>query len=155
MAYMLKHQPAILYIGFTPDEGMRAQRTFARYLVKDVSVKFPLIDNWVSKDECMHRVSNCWGLRPPEMYRWANHANCIPCVKGKLAYWGLIYMYEREAWNRASAAEKEFGHTIFTEAGSLEKELLRCLRLARQYLDKRHGKESQEMLFEFPCECMA
>jgi hypothetical protein len=155
MIYMLDNQPATLYIGFTPDEGQRAQRTFTRYAEKGIKVIFPLIEQQLSKEECMHRVSNCWGIRPPEMYRWASHANCIPCIKGGLADWGLIYMFEREAWDRAVAAEKEFGHTIFTKYSCLEKELPRCLRLARQYLKLRDENEAQEMLFEYPCECMA
>ena len=83
----------------------------------------------------------------------AEHANCVPCIKGKKAYWGLIYKFEREAWERAAKAEEEFGHTIFTEAGSLREELHGCLRLADAYMEKREATEAQGTLFEFPCEC--
>ena len=153
MRFMLSHQPAILYIGFTCEEWRRAQYMFARYSAKNVEVKFPLIEQKITKDECRHRVENCWKIKPPQMYKWANHANCIPCVKGKKAYWGLIYMYEKQAWDKAVATEKAFGHTIFTEAGSLEEELENCLRLAKKYLAKKIKQDAQGLLFEYPCEC--
>jgi 3'-phosphoadenosine 5'-phosphosulfate sulfotransferase (PAPS reductase)/FAD synthetase len=151
MQFVLNHQPAILYIGFTLEEWSRAQRTYSRYGHKGVDVKFPLIKRKITKAECHNRVEKCWGIKPPALYKWAEHANCIPCIKGKKAYWGLIYKFEREAWEKASNAEKEFGHTIFTEAGSLEEELDNCLRLADKYLKKR----SQMSLIQYPCECAA
>ena len=151
--FIKSHQPAILYIGFTSDEYRRAQRTLARYALKGIQVLFPLIERKVSKSECFHQVTNCWNITPPEMYEWADHANCIPCVKGKLAYWGLVYMYEREAWEKTAEKEKQFGHTIFTEAGSLEEELQHCLQLAREHQQKRDQQNRQGNLFELPCEC--
>ena len=151
---MKANQPAILYIGFTVEEWQRAQRTYARYARKGIDVKFPLIENEITKIQCLYRVGNCWKITPPEMYKWATHANCIPCVKGKKAYWGLIYMFERDAWERASKAEKDFEHTIFTEAGSLRDELENCLRLAKKYLTKKDFQNRQGELFEFPCECV-
>lgn len=153
MKYMQKNQPSILYIGFTLEEWARAQRTHARYAHKGIEVKFPLIEEKISKDHAMHIVKNCWNINPPSLYEWAEHANCIPCVKGKKAYWGLIHMFEKPAWDRSVEAEGEFGHTIFTEAGSLTEELDNCLRLARKYLDKKQSQRMQGDLFEFPCEC--
>ena len=149
LKYLKRHFPAILYLGFTVEEWRRAQRSEARYAKHGITVKFPLLDQKITKDECEYRVVNCWGIPKPQMYKWASHANCVPCVKGKKAYWGLIYMFERKAWERASKAEKDFGHTIFTEAGSLEEELDNCLRLAKKYMDKK----STENLMEYPCEC--
>jgi len=153
LRYLQSHLPAQLYIGFTLEEYRRAQRTYARYSQRHIEVRFPLIENKLTKDECLHRVENCWGLKLPQIYSWAEHANCIPCIKGKKAYWGLIYMYERAAWDRASQAEKDFKCTIFTEAGTLEQELNNCLRLARLYLAKKKQGRMQLSLFEFPCEC--
>lgn len=153
LRYLKKNRPAILYIGFTLEEHRRAQRTFARYSKYNIEVKFPLISKRITKEECMHRVKNCWGIKPPSIYSWAEHANCIPCVKGKKAYWGLIYIYERTAWEKASKTEKNFRQKIFTEAGTLEEELDNCLRLARTYLAKRESKRGQMNLFEYPCEC--
>ncbi len=153
LKYLLSHLPATLYIGFTADEYLRAQRIIARYAKYNIQVRFPLIEEHLSKEECFHRVTNCWKIEPPKMYEWANHANCVPCVKGKKAYWGLIYRFERAAWERAAQAEEDFGHTIFTEAGSLQEELPNCLRLAEKYLQKRDGENRQGSLFILPCEC--
>jgi 3'-phosphoadenosine 5'-phosphosulfate sulfotransferase (PAPS reductase)/FAD synthetase len=150
----LKANPeSILYIGFTIDEWRRAQRTFARYQKHGIKVCFPLIDEKITKDECTHKIKDCWGIKLPKMYKWAQHANCIPCVKGKKAYWGLIYMFERKAWDRAVQAEKEHNATIFTEAGGLEEELHNCLRLAEKYLRKKTAESDQLSLIEYPCEC--
>jgi hypothetical protein len=151
--YLKSHFPAIIYIGFTMEEWRRSQRTFARYDKLGIEARFPLMKAKLTKEECMHRVVNCWNLEPPKIYSWAEHANCIPCIKGKKAYWGLIYMFERKAWDRANMAEKDFGQTIFTEAGSLEEELNDCLRLAKKYLDKQDADREQMSLFDFPCEC--
>lgn len=151
--YLKENQPAILYIGFTIEEWRRAQRTAARYAQKGIEVKFPLIENKIGKEECTHRVLNCWGLKLPRVYDFLDHANCIPCIKGKKAYWGLIYMFRQDKWQKASNAEKKFKHTIFTEAGSLEEELDNCLKLAKKYLKKRKANEDQQSLIEFPCEC--
>lgn len=153
MAYMKANRPAALYLGFTCEEVRRAHRTFARYAASGIEVRFPLIERNIGKAECLHRVENCWGLSLPKLYAWADHANCIPCVKGKKAYWGLIYKFERDAWARAADAEDEFGHTIFTESGSLRDELSECLSLADEYLAKKAGKRAQGDLFDFPCEC--
>ena len=154
LEYCKKNIPYTLYIGFTVEEWQRAQRTSARYAKHEgITVKFPLIEQRITKEECLHRVQNCWKIRLPGSYDVFEHANCIPCIKGKKAYWGLIYKYERAAWDKASSAEKEFGHTIFTEAGSLEDELTNCLRLADNYLKKKAANEKQESLFDFPCEC--
>ena len=149
MNYMKNNKPAILYIGFTPKEYRRGQRTFARYLKQGIEVKFPLIEEKITKERCNYTIENCWNIKIPKRYEWLDHANCIPCIKGKKAYWGLIYMYDRKAWERAVKAEKDYGHTIFTEAGSLAEELDNCLRLAKKALLNK----SQDELILYPCEC--
>lgn len=154
-AFVKNCMPAILYMGFTVEEWRRAQRTLARYAQGGIGVKFPLIEQKITKRECEEKVTKCWGLKKPQMYDWANHANCIPCIKGGKAYWGLIYMFERKAWEKANQMEKKFGHTIFTKHGSLEEELDNCLRLAKKYMAGKKDTESQGELFEYPCECVA
>lgn len=153
LTYLLAHQPAILYIGFTVDEYNRVQRVYARYQKYGIEVKFPLIEQRIGKDACFQRVTKCWGLTPPQMYTWCKHANCIPCIKGKKEYFGLLYLYERAAWERTAKAEEEYGHTIFTEAGSLRDELPSCLRLAERWLKRNDAEQRQGSLFELPCEC--
>lgn len=155
--WMREHMPCTYYVGYTPDEWRRAQRLTARKAAQGVPVKFPLIEQGISKEECLRRVEKCWGLRLPEMYAWAEHANCVPCVKGGLAYWGMLYRRHPEAWARAAEAERETGEQILkaTRYGTLEEELDHCLRLADQYMRDRAAGARQMQLFETPCECAA
>jgi hypothetical protein len=148
-------EPAMLYIGFTPDEWQRAQRVTARYAQHGFEVRFPLMEQNISKAECRQRVEKCWGIRPPAMYAWADHANCVPCIKGKGAYWGLVYDNARWAWEKAARAEEKFGKTIFTEGPdesedpTLRNLLPWCLDLAEKYRRKQEGVT----LYDYPCEC--
>jgi len=155
MKYCKEHKPCVIYFGFTVDEYRRAQNVLSRYAQKGIEAKFPLIEQQISKEECRHRIENCWGIRPPAMYEHFNHANCMPCIKGKLGYWGLVYKYEHEAWDRAVQAEREHGHTILTDGRSLLVAKDDCIRVAENQEGKRNAGELQESLFEYPCECVA
>ena len=155
--WMKEHAPCTYYVGYTPDEFRRAQRLTARRERAGVAVRFPLIERGIGKAECLDRVTKCWGLRLPAMYEWAEHANCVPCVKGGLAYWGMIYRRHPEAWRRAVEAEAATGYQILksSEYGTLEQELSHCLRLADEYMRERAAGARQMQLFETPCECSA
>lgn len=155
LAYLQSHNPATLYIGFTIEEHKRRMNLELRYAKHGIPVAFPLIDQKIGKAECLHIVKNCWGIKLPRRYKFLTHANCIPCVKGKKAYWGLMYMFDRPAWDRAVQVEAKFCKTIFSEAGSLKDELDNCLRLAKKHLDKIDAANSQEELFNYPCECVS
>lgn len=154
LAFLKAHTPAIIYVGYTIEETARAQRTFARYDKHGITARFPLLEQRITKQECHDKIEKCWGIELPKNYEWAEHANCIPCVKGKKAYWGLIYMFEREAWERAAKAEDDFGFDIMSE-GSLRELLADCIRLANAYLEKRKAEKKQYRLFDTPCECAA
>lgn len=144
--FVKENKPCIIYFGFTPDEWNRAQRVYSRYQQIGVEARFPLIDKKILKSGCKKIVKG-WGIRPPAMYCYFGHANCMPCIKGKLKYWGLVYKYEREAWERARQAEIEHDQTILTDSGNLEEALPDCLRVAKL-------NDKQESLFELPCDCM-
>lgn len=148
--------PAKVYFGFTPDEQDRADRITVKLEMMGAEAGFPLIDLGITKEECLHRVVNCWGVALPEMYTWAEHANCVPCVKGGLAYWGMVYKNARYAWDKAVDAEKRHGQQILknTRYGTLEQELDHCLKLADKYEEKRRKGLKQQSLFPQPCsEC--
>lgn len=161
----VRDKSCILYYGFCygvsrkeGDESHRAQTTFARYFAENINTAFPLLENKITKEECEHRVVSCWDIARPQMYELYEHANCIPCVKGKKAYWGVVNMFNRTAWVRAVEAERVHGFNIFTNTdsykiGNLQEEEENCLRLARKYLGKKKQKDDQSGLFEFPCEC--
>lgn len=154
--WMKENGPCIYYVGYTPDEWRRAQRLSARKAQAGIETRFPLMELGISKEECFERVRKCWGLILPEMYEWAEHANCIPCVKAGLAYWGMVYLFHPKEWAKAVRAEKESGYQILSKSkgyGTLEEELPRCLRLAREWMEKKKAGIDQGSLYEFPCEC--
>lgn len=154
LKYLLENQPAILYMGFTFDNRdiQRAIRRKLFYRQKGIRVLYPLIAQKITKGDCLKMVE-CWGIKLPKMYEWAEHANCVPCIKGKLAYWGLIYIYERDAWEKASQKEDEFGNTILAD-GTLKELLPKCLGLAKKRLKKNNSDQNQEQLFNSPCDCI-
>jgi hypothetical protein len=144
---------SIKYLGYTSEEVVRATRASCRAASKGYRCEFPLIRAGIGKVECLARVTKCWGIRLPEMYDWAEHANCVPCVKGGLAYWGMVYLNAPEAWERAARAEEESGgYQILKDSqyGMLREELPHCLELARAYMEKRAGA----VLYDVPCECV-
>lgn len=152
LAFCQKNMPAMVYFGYSMEETDRAQRTFARYAQYGIDARFPLIEQRISKDECLHKVQDCWGIKLPEMYEWAEHANCIPCVKGGMAYWGIIAIKYPDVFAKAMNYEEKFGHHILHD-GFLSEEKSHCLELARAYLAKKDGKQRQGSLFSMPCEC--
>lgn len=155
MKYCKAHKPCIIYFGFTSNEWRRAQNVLSRYAQEGIKARFPLMEQRIPKDECRHRVENCWGIKPPAMYEHFDHANCMPCIKGKLAYWGLVHEHERDAWDRAVRAEREHGHTILTDGRTLIEAKEHCIRLAIKHEKKEYAAELQDSLFELPCDCIA
>ena len=155
--WIRQNLPCTVYYGFTSDEQDRADRVTVKMEMMGASAGFPLIDLGIPKKECLRRVVDCWEIALPEMYRWADHANCVPCVKGGLAYWGMVYRNARPAWDRAVAEEKRHGQQFLksTRYGTLEHELPHCLRLADKYQRAKDCGQKVVSLFPQPCsECM-
>lgn len=147
--------PCVVYFGFTAEEHLRAQRAAVKMSKIGAVARFPLIEQHIGKDECLRRVRDCWGIQLPEMYEWAEHANCVPCVKGGLAYWGQVYLHAPDAWEKAAGVEDRTGEQILKETryGTLREELPHCLNLAKEWRDKKAFNGRQDSLFETPCEC--
>ncbi len=151
--WMRKHCPCVVYLGYTVEEWRRAQRMHVRADKKPWEVRFPLIEKRISKSECMSTVSECWGIRVPKMYEWADHANCVPCVKGGLTYWGMVYLNAPDKWERAAATEDAVGQQILSiKYGTLREELSHCLELARKWMLKKE-ESRMPLLANQPCEC--
>ena len=87
------------------------------------------------------------------MYSWAEHANCIPCVKGGMAYWGIIAMKYPKIFLKAIQFEEKFDHHILKD-GFLKDIRQHCVLLARSYLAKKDGQKRQVSLFSLPCDCV-
>jgi hypothetical protein len=150
--FLMANQPCVFYLGYTVEEWQRGQRTYARFASLGIDVRYPLIEEKITKEQCLDRVTKCWGLQLPEMYSWANHANCIPCVKGGMAYWGCIAYFYPDIFSKACEYEKKYASHIMKDGFLLEKKS-RCIELAKELLSKKDGERKQVRLFEFPCEC--
>lgn len=131
-------------VGFTANEPDRVQRSFAHGMQSGYTVRFPLIEEKVTKQQC-YEWCNCeMGVPVPSMYEWSNHANCVGCARGGKNYWLAVKKNRPEVFEQRKALEKEFGHNFIKEYVSLED-------LERDGVRRvRPQKESIEL---GPCEC--
>lgn len=137
----------IKVLGFSANEPARVQRAWARGIQQGYSVRFPMIEEQVSKQDT---VDYCLalGVKPSAMYCWADHANCIGCVKGGKAYWLAVAENEPEVYAQRVALEAEFGHGILRGGG---REHILLKDLVQLGLKRKVG--SKEAIDIGPCEC--
>lgn len=109
-------------LGFSALEWQRVQRATARAERDGFVSRFPIIEESVTKQQCADYCISL-GVRPPSMYEWSDHANCVGCRRGGKAYWLAVHANEPEAFERAAQREEGMGHTII-KATTL-RELLR------------------------------
>mgnify|MGYP003132398119 CR=1 FL=1 len=113
--------------GYTFEEKKRAISLENHNI--DMMCEFPLIDNKVTKDECLGII---WaeGINLPEMYKLGySHNNCVGCVKGGIGYWNRIRVDFPDVFKKMSKIEREIEVTILKHrSGEKEGE--------RMYLDE-------------------
>ncbi len=101
----------IKVIGYSEKEPLRVTKMVGRCAAEGVALRFPVIEEGVTKQE-----TSDWclamGVRPSSMYCWAEHANCVGCVKGGRAYWIAVAKHHPEVFAQRVALEEEFGHQI-------------------------------------------
>ncbi len=102
-------------VGFSAIETERVQRASARAEASGYKIRFPLIENRLSKQDCADWCRNNMGVVPSAMYRWSEHANCVGCVRGGKAYWLKVKENEPEIFEQRAKLEEEFGHTILKD----------------------------------------
>lgn len=112
-------------LGYTVREWQRMQRAQARAEKHGYGVLFPVATGRVSKQETADWV-RAQGVQPSAMYCWAEHANCIGCVKGGMAYWLAVAQHAPDVFAQRVALEDEFGHGIL-RGGGREHHLLKDL----------------------------
>ena len=122
---------AINIFGYTYEEIKRAEKLIAHNI--DMSCEFPLIDNAVTKDDCLGII---WqqGIKMPRMYELGySHNNCVGCVKGGIGYWNRIRKDFPDVFKKMSELEREISVTILKyRSGEKEGE--------RMYLDELDPK---------------
>ena len=101
--------------GYTVDESHRAERF--RQCNPEVSFITPLIDESLSKADCLAMIDRA-GIDIPAMYRLGfNNNNCIGCVKGGMGYWNHIRKVFPEIFSRMSRLERYLGACILKVDG--------------------------------------
>lgn len=94
---------------YTKKEINRALRFKEQY--PDAKPLFPLIQNKMTKPECLFFLEK-QGIKRPVMYRLGySNNNCIGCVKGGKGYWNKIRQDFPEAFDRMSKLERDVNRT--------------------------------------------
>ena len=101
----------IKVIGYSAAEPARVARMVGHCDREGITARFPVIEEGVTKqqtaDWCIAQ-----GVQPSAMYCWAEHANCVGCVKGGRAYWLAVAEHHPEVFEQRARLEEEFGHSI-------------------------------------------
>jgi hypothetical protein len=109
--YEREHAPDLQIFGYTFDERHRAERIQTNF--PEINFWFPLIENNLSKSDCLAMIQNA-GIELPMMYRLGyNNNNCIGCPKGGMGYWNKIRKDFPEAFHRMAALEREYEYSLF------------------------------------------
>ncbi len=134
-------------IGYSAREPLRVARIAGRAANEGITLRFPIIEERVTKQECADWVL-AQGVKPSAMYCWAEHANCVGCVKGGRAYWLAVHEHEPEVFEQRAKLEEEFGHHII-RGGDRERVTLR--ELVQIGLKRRVGQ--REAIDVGACDC--
>ena len=133
--------------GFSRMEPDRVQRRASQAERDGFTVRFPMIEERVTKQEATDWVL-AQGVKPSSMYCWAEHANCVGCVKGGKAYWLAVAKHAPEVYAQRVALEEEFGHGIL-RGGDREHLLLKDL----VQIGLKRKVNPREAIQIGPCEC--
>lgn len=133
--------------GFSKGEPDRVQRAAARGLRDAYDVRFPLVEEDITKQQASEWVL-AQGVKPSAMYCWAEHANCVGCVKGGKAYWLAVAKHAPDVFAQRIELEAEFGHGIL-RGGNREHTLLKDL----VQLGLKRKVNPREAIDIGPCEC--
>ncbi len=98
-------------VGYSAAEPGRVERMVGRAAEERITVRFPVIEDSVSKQDCADWCLSL-GVKPSAMYCWAEHANCVGCVKGGRTYWLAVAEHHPDVFEQRAQLEEEFGHTI-------------------------------------------
>ncbi len=91
-------------------------------------------------------------VKPSAMYEWAEHANCVGCVKGGRAYWLAVHENAPEIFAQRAELEREFGHSILRGEIRLGEDRAPFLPELLQIGLKRRVS-AREGITIGPCEC--
>lgn len=122
---------AIKVVGFSANEPDRVQRATALSWSLGYTVRFPLIEEKVTKQQAAEWCQVTMGVRIPDMYQWSDHANCVGCARGGIGYWLAVKENRPDVFEQRKQLEAEFGHTfnkkslVQIETGGLKRKVNR------------------------------
>lgn len=100
----------IQVFGFDADELERVNKWQKNNF--ECCIHAPLIDRFLSKDDCKNIVINA-GIGLPDAYEHFDHANCIGCVKAaNFTYWNKIRVVHPDVFERMSTLERKLNVTV-------------------------------------------
>ena len=103
-------------VGFSSREPRRVAHECAKADAQGYRPRFPMIETGTTKQQAVDWCLSL-GVKPSAMYCWAEHANCVGCVKGGMAYWQAVAEHAPEVYAQRVALEEEFGHGILRGGG--------------------------------------
>lgn len=113
-AYQLSTDIHVL--GFSAEERKRAE-AFEEHN-PTLLCRFPLIEQHLTKADCLALVRDTAGISLPAMYALGyEHNNCIGCVKGGQGYWNKIRKDFPDVFARMAATERDIGASIIRSKG--------------------------------------
>lgn len=130
-------------LGFSSNEWERVQRATMVAERGGYKVRFPLIENDVTKQQCVNWSQCEMGVPIPRMYHWSDHANCVGCVRGGKAYWLAVKEHRPDVFEQRKALELEFGHTMSSRYS--------LVQIGQEGLKRTVGR--RESIDVGPCEC--
>lgn len=117
--------PVVQVVGYSAKEPLRVSRMVGRGAEWGFTPRFPIIETGTTKQQCADWCI-AQGVQPSAMYCWAEHANCVGCVKGGRAYWLAVAEHAPDVFEQRAQLEEEFGHSII-RGGDREHVTLRQL----------------------------
>jgi len=139
-------------MGFSAREPDRVQRAWSEASIGGYDVRFPMIETGTTKQDAATWCSCTMGVRPSAMYEWAEHANCVGCVKGGRAYWLAVHEHEPDVFEQRARLEDEFGHSILRGERRTGETRAPFLRELVQVGLKRKVTQREGITIG-PCEC--
>ena len=132
-------QPDDLQIfGFDINEQKRAE-SFKSHN-PEVSTWFPLIEDKLTKQDCLNIVLMQQIKLPPLYDLGFSHNNCIPCVKGGIKYFQMIKKLFPAEFERLGKIERRLGHSVLKDRRNGTKKPLYL-----DELDDSHKGRSKDM----------
>lgn len=138
----------IKVVGYSAHEPRRVARMVGHCAAEGIEVRFPVIEEGVTKQQCADWCACTMRVQPSAMYEHFEHANCLGCVKGGRAYWLAIHRYHPVVFEQRARLEEEFGHTII-RGGDRDHPTLREL----VHLGLKRRVEQRERIEIGACEC--